>query len=373
MQILPCTREHIPGVVALLAEGGAPRGGSWRDAADPDTLARYLEEVYFDNPWYDPELPSLVCADGGRIDGFLGVVARPMLLRSGQPVRAAASSNFRVRGGDHGGRRNPLIAMRLLKRFFEGPQDLSVANGANSLSKKVWEGCGGVSVAFCSLDWFRLIRPVRGLLELADVSRSRPWPRRLRGLTDVADLLGASRLARPVVTDDRGAAPVLAEIDPQTTVDRLARAPGFDLTPRYHAASFAWLLERCRAKAIGGRLRAMAVGEPQGRDLGWFVYYEKRRRVGEVVQLVAAEGRLEAVLGAAIGDAAAQGLALLRGDVDARDLQAYRDTLCLLNTGRWMLVHSRRQALVDCFMRGSALFSGLDGERWIREFGRAPI
>ena len=374
MQILPCTREHIPGVVALLAEGGSPQGGSSRDAAGPDELARYLEDVYLDNPWYDPELPSLVCADGGgRIEGFLGVVARPMLLRGGQSIRAATSSNFRVRGGEHGGPRNPLIAMRLLKRFFEGPQDLSVANGANPLSKKIWEGCGGVSVPLCSLDWFRLIRPARGLLELAAGQRSRPWPHGLRRLTDLADLVAGSRLARRAMTDDRGRAPVLSELDPQAAVDHLARAPGFDLVPRYDAASFAWLLQRCRAKAIGGRLRAMAVSEPQGREIGWFVYYEKRLRVGEVVQLVAAEGRLEAVLRAAIGDAAAQGLALLRGDVDAKDLQAYREALCLLNTGRWMLVHSRRQPIVDSFMRGSALFSGLDGERWIREFGRAPI
>ena len=366
MQILPCTREHIPGVVALFAEGGAPG-----DAADPDALARYLEDVYLDNPWHDPELPSLVCADGGRIDGFLGVVARPMLLR-GQPVRGAASSNFRVRGGA-GAPRNPLIAMRLLKRFFEGPQDLSVANGANPLSKKIWEGCGGISVPLCSLDWFRLIRPARGLLELAAGSRSRPWPRGLRPLSDLADVVAGNRLARRAITDDSDAVPVVAELDPQVTVERLARAPDFDLTPIYDAASFGWLLARCRDKALGGRLRAMAVSGPQGRDLGWFVYYEKRPRVGEVVQLVANDGQLEAVLDAAIADAAAQGLALLRGDVDGRDLQAYRDALCLLNTGRWMLVHSRRQAIVDSFMRGSALFSGLDGERWIRELGRAPI
>jgi hypothetical protein len=373
MQILPCTREHVPGVVALLAEGGAPQDGSGRDADRPDALARYLEDVYLDNPWYDPELPSLVCADGGgRIDGFLGVVARPMVLRGGQAIRAAASSNFRVRGSP-GTPRNPLIAMRLLKRFFEGPQDLSVANGANPLSKKIWEGCGGISVPLCSLDWFRLIRPARGLLELAAGSRSKPWPRGLRPLSDVADLMGGNRIARRAVADDGGSAPVMAELEPQSVVDWLAAAPGFDLAPRYDAASFAWLLERCRAKALGGRLRAMAVREPQGRDLGWFVYYEKRERVGEVVQLVAADGKLEAVLDAAIDDAAAQGLALLRGDVDARNLQAYRDALCLLNTGRWMLVHSRRQAILDSFMRGSALFSGLDGERWIREFGRTPI
>jgi hypothetical protein len=38
-----------------------------------------------------------------------------------------------------------------------------------------------------------------------------------------------------------------------------------------------------------------------------------------------------------------------------------------------MLVHSRRQAITDAFLRGRALFNGLDGERWIREFGRAPV
>jgi hypothetical protein len=104
-----------PGRRGLFAEGSGHG-----HAGDPDALARYLEEVYLDNPWRDPELPSLVCADGGRIDGFLGVVARPMMLRGGQAIRGAASSNFRVRGGERGGPRNPLIAMRLLKRFFEG-------------------------------------------------------------------------------------------------------------------------------------------------------------------------------------------------------------------------------------------------------------
>ncbi len=363
MQVVPCTREHIPGVVALLTGGGAP------DDADPGALARYLEEVYLDHPWSDPELPSLVCVDGGRIDGFLGVVARPML-HGGQPVRAAASSNFRVRGGP-AAPRNPLIAMRLLKRFFAGPQDLSVANGANPLSKKIWEGCGGIALPLYSLDWFGLIRPARGLLELAATSRTRPWPPGLRSLADAADVVVGNRLAQR--SDARATVPAVTELEPQAAVDWLARAPDFDLVPRYDAASFAWLLDMCRRKAIGGRLRAMAVHEPQRPVLGWFVHYEKRARVGEVVQLVAADGRLEAVLRAALADAAAQGLALLRGDVDARDLQAYRDALCLLNTGRWMLVHSRRQAIVDSFRRGSALFSGLDGERWIREFGRAPL
>jgi hypothetical protein len=369
MQILPCTREHIPGVVELLAEGGAPTG-----SGGTAELARYVEEVYFDNPWYDPELTSLVCEDGGgRIDGFLGVTARPMVL-DGQPVRAAASSNYRVRGGNgQAAPRNPLIAMRLVKRFFEGPQDLSVANGANPLSKKIWEGSGGLSVPLYSLDWFRTIRPARALLELAAGQRTRPWPRGLRLLTDAADRIAGTRLVSQSASNQSNPAFGVSELTPEAAAEGLARTSGFDLKPCYDPASFAWLLEMCRRKALDGRCRAMSVEDRQGRNLGWFVYYEKRERVAEVVQLVTAEDRLEIVLRAAIDDAATQGLALLRGDVDARNLQAYRNALCLLNTGRWMLVHSRRQVIIDAFMRGRALFSGLDGERWIREFGREPI
>jgi len=371
MKILPCTREHIPDVVELLSGGGQRRGSGGQAA-----LCRYLEEVYFDNPWYDPELTSLVCEDGsGRLDGFLGVMARPMVLHDGQPVRAAASSNFRVRGAaGEAAPRHPFAAIALLKRFFEGPQDLAVANGANRLSKKIWETCGGVSLPLYSLDWLRAIRPARAVLELAAGQRSRPLPRGLRLLADALDLAAGNWLTRRLLPDLGGAGYELHELDAPSVIDALAHARGFDLKPRYDADSLAWLLEMGRRKAVGGRSRAMAVREQvQQRPVGWFVYYQKRERVGEVLQLVAADGHLETVLRAAIRDAAAQGLALLRGDVDARDLQLYRDTSCLLNTGRWMLVHPRRPGLVETFLCGRALFTGLDGERWIKEVGREPI
>jgi hypothetical protein len=371
MKILPCTREHIPDVVELLTGGGPRRGPGGRTA-----LCRYLEEVYFDNPWYDPELTSLVFEDGsGRINGFLGVLARPMVLRDSEPIRAAASSNFRVRGADgQAGPRHPFAAIALLKRFFEGPQDLSVANGANRLSKKIWEACGGVSLPLYSLDWLRVIRPARAVLELAAGQRSRPLPRGLRLLADTVDLGAGNWLIRRALPDRGGADYELHELDAASVIDGVAHARGLDLKPRYDADSLAWLLELGRRKAVGGRSRAIMVREQdQQRAVGWFVYYQKRERVGEVLQLVAADGQLETVLRAAIRDAAAQGLALLRGDVYARDLQIYRNVFCLLNTGRWMLVHSRRPALVETFVRGRALFTGLDGERWIKELGREPI
>jgi hypothetical protein len=372
MRILPCTRDHIPEVVGLLLDGA-----QGTDAAQRSALTGYVEEVYFDNPWRDPELPSLVCEDAsGRIDGFLGVIPRPMVGRGGQPVRAAATSNFKVRGANPGEARprNPLAAVRLLKTFFRGPQDLSVANGANPSSKKIWEACGGLSVPLYSLDWFRSIRPARALLELAVQQRTRPLPRGVRPLADFADLTAGRPLARHYVADGEAAGCSLRELDEETAARALAQAPGFDLRPSYEGPGFRWLLEMSRRKAIGGVLRSIAVrDEARQRDIGWFVYYQKKARVAEVLQLVTLDGRLDTVLAAAIRDATDQGMALLRGDVDARDLQAYRDTVCLLNTGRWMLVHAREAAVFEMFQQGRALFTALDGERWIMEIGREMI
>ena len=88
--------------------------------------------------------------------------------------------------------------------------------------------------------------------------------------------------------------------------------------------------------------------------------------MGRVMQLVALPGHFGTVLRAAIEDAASEGLALLYGEVDPTNLQPYRDNACLLHTGGWMLIHARRPALLESFLRGKALFTGLDGSSWLR-------
>jgi hypothetical protein len=289
-----------------------------------------------------------------------------------RPVRAVAASNFWVRGATPGAG-NPLIAIKLMKQFLDGPQDLSVANGATWPSRKIWEACGGVAVPLYSFDWLRPIRPAGALLELAEFQRGRPTKGGLRRLAAAADLLGF-RLARRYLPN-RGAAYSLDQLDPRRAVEIVARAPGFALRPRYDPASFGWLLDMCRRSGVGNGSRAAVVhGQTRSEEIGSFVYLQHKEKVGQVVQLMAAPGHLATVLRAVIADASAQGIVLLRGEVDpAADLQAYRDTACLVNTGRWMLVHARQPALVEAFIQGRALFTSLDGERWLMQVGRAGL
>jgi hypothetical protein len=358
--ILPCTKENIPAVVELFTEKPAQV-----NPVEHAALCEYFQEVYLGNPWYDPELPSLVCQDAsGRIEGFQGLMPRPMALENGEQVRAVVASNLRG-GGDRYGQANPLMALRLTKACLEGPQDLTVAYSSNWEAKKIWEACGGIAATVYSFNWLRPIRPARALLELAETQRGRAVQRGLRPLADAADVIGAKLLAR--LARDGRATYTVAELDRQFAVEALRQVPGFDLRPRYDLASYSWLLEMSRNSVVGGWLRAAMVKDGPGqREVGWFVYSQRWKRVGRVLQLVAMRGHFDTVLRAAIADAASKGLALLYGEVDPTDLQPYSDTACLLHTGRWMLIHTRRPGLLESFLRGKALFSGLDGDGWLR-------
>jgi len=109
----------------------------------------YFRGIFLDNPWYDEEVSPLVYEDAdGSIAGFLGVMPRRMSIR-GRPIQAAVSSQFIVEPG----RRSTMAAVHLMKTFMSGPQDVSIADEANGLSRKLWESLGGTTAstgrAFC--------------------------------------------------------------------------------------------------------------------------------------------------------------------------------------------------------------------------------
>src|SRR5439155_8853483 len=117
----------------------------------------YFTDIFLSHPWYDAALPSLVYEhDDGRVLGFLGVVPRRMWLGD-RPVRAAVGSQFIVEPS----RRSTLAAVKLLKAFLSGPQDLPIADEANDVSRKLWERLGGAAALLYSMYWLRPLRPSR--------------------------------------------------------------------------------------------------------------------------------------------------------------------------------------------------------------------
>src|SRR5262245_36647066 len=133
---------------------------------DENRLEGLFREIFFRNPWRD-DTDSLVYQDGANIIGFLGVVPRRMFLND-RSIWASVSTQFMVEPGNRG----TLAAVELLKAFLSGPQDLSITDGANSGSRRLWEALGGATAHLYGIHWTRPLRPLTYAAHLFGEKRS---------------------------------------------------------------------------------------------------------------------------------------------------------------------------------------------------------
>jgi len=325
-------------------------------------LRTCFRRLFFDNPWYDADLPSLVYREnGGKILGFYGVLPRPMRIE-GCPIRVAVSSQFIV----HPVVRNRLAAVELQSAFFAGPQDMSFTDGANEASRKIWEGLGGFTAFAYSAHWTRLLRPARYLLER--------W--RGRGLPSGVELAvrPMSALADFVAARDRRSPFRLAEhpreedFSWETLVEQLPRfAAKKSLCPDYDGPSLRWLLAQANEKQSHGQLRKSLVRNDSGQIVGWYMYYLNPNATSQVLQLVATKNSVRRVLSQLCFHAWRSGSLAVSGRMDPEFVTDFSQEHCLFNfNGPRLLVHSRRADLREAIQRSDAFLTRLEGEWWMR-------
>jgi hypothetical protein len=352
--------DDIPAVAALFERIYPEHRWTSRPAFES-----YVRETLFNNPWRELELPSWVVEENGRIAGFLGVVPRRMCLR-GRPLRVAVSCQFMVDPD----KRHGLTALQLAKAYLSGPQDLTIADGANDLSRRMWTALGGTAPLLYNLHWTRLLRPARHLLSVLEgrTKFSSAWTLPLRPLGAAADALfprlrpnGFNREAE------------LAEdpLQPTAMLTHLRDIMGgSSLQPAYDLRALTWLLEQVARKTRHGTLRARAVLDDKQHLIGWYLYYVQPGAVSEVVQLAARDGSFHCVLQRLLADAWRHGATAVRGRLDPRRAPELSDRHCWLRReGTWTLVHSRYADVAAAIEQGDAFLSRLEGEWWLRFLG----
>jgi hypothetical protein len=353
------TGEDIPAVAALFHKVHLANDATI-DKSSLAAISAEFEEIFLRNPWLDENLPSLVCDDGnGTILGFIGITPRKMNIK-GRPFVAAVSAHLMLDPA----RRTELAGMRLLQRFFSGPQELSIADFANDIGRIVWDRLGGKTSHIHSLQWVKLLRP--GACALSSAQGKLRLLRLLSPVTRPLGRLSDALLARMAPSrfhfSDSDLIPI--KLDDETLLALISQfGARYSLRPEYDLPSLSWLIRRAEKINLRGELRKVALRDASGAIAGWYLYYLNSGGSSEVLQLGARGASAGAVLDHLFHHAWSNGSGLISGRLDPQLMPALSARNCYLNCGPpWVMIHTRDPEILQAVDRGDIFLSKLDGE-----------
>jgi len=347
--------DDIPQVAGLWMRTWREPG---RDA--PDSLLAYFKRIYFENPWVELNVPALVHETvDGEIDGFVGIIPRPMSL-NGRNILVAVSCGMMVAPEARGRG----IGLALRERSFQGPQDLLFTDGAAETARSVWEKAGGQSCSLYSCRWSRTLRPAANLVgklrrRIGIVAAPFHYAAVLVDSLAMRSPFGAYRLPRnncDAIEVDETAA-ILRQRDSMDQSNGLA--------PIYDEQSFDWLLAETAKARSRGELEKVIVTDESGQRVGWYVYFAKRHGIGDVMQIGGDPEHIEAVIGHMMNRARDKGSVALEGQLDARYARELTNARCNFRFTSSFFAYSQDPEIMCAVHSGQTSLSRLDGEWWL--------
>lgn len=327
-----------------------------------DVYEDYFQRVFVDNPEADQSLPSLVSEDErGRIVAFIGVVPRRVVLGQ-RAYLAALSSQFIVEPEGPAA----FVAIRILRAYFDGPQDVSIADEATDAARRLWMGLGGTTAQFLSMYWTRVLRPARYATSLLRARQRWSWLARVAAPCAVAaDAVAACLPGTPF---RQSSDPV--SVDTLTTAMIMNHSDEFcdpsGLSVRHDERSFQWLLERIARACVNGEPISGAVTR-SGQMCGWYVAALDGSGHCDLVHLASDRTSHRVVLDQLFHHACTRGALAVTGRIDPPFMEALSDSGCLFHRrGPWLLVRTPRPEILHAFESGHACFARIDGEWALR-------
>jgi hypothetical protein len=327
----------------------------------PPGLAPYFERTFLDQPWADPDIPSLVHTDpDGRIVAFQGSSVRRARF-DGRPIRIACAGPLVA----HPEARHQAVGALLVRAYLAGPQDLTITDGATLQMGSIWTLLGGDMAHLQCIHWTRVLRPWRFATDRLVRARAPKFAARHSVPMAAVDALTTRSVkffSGPSAANVRP-----DELTPSALVEYLPLvADRVRLHVAYDQPYLEWLWRELAEVSTRGTLIARLIREPDGeRALGWYVYFLQPGGTAQVLQIAAADRAVGLVIDHLLHHAWAGGAAAVQGRVEPRLLQWLAQRRCLMTYAGESLVHSRDQEILGAIASGGSLLTRLDGEWWM--------
>lgn len=353
-------REDLPAVAQLFQK-------TFRDA-EPlrPSMIQYFREVFFDHPWYDPDIQSKVFTNpAGDVEGFIGVFPSRLEL-DGRPIRAAFAGSMMVERPEQ----NPLAGARLLRAFLSGPQDLSLTETANSLALGMWQKLAlPLDIAY-SLNWLRIFKP--GSTGVKILERSLKAARFLKpvgALADgIAERTGLAALRAPEVHGARRTN--FWDATREEFLEAVLKlSDTFPLRPQWDRATLEWFMDQAEQKRQYGKPVWRIAESRSGQLVGCYVYYGRPGGIAWLLQALCSPAIAGDLVEDMFAHADAVGCVAIRGAGHPWLTPELISRKTMFYGRAFFVAHAKDKSLLEPVQNGQGLISGLAGENWTRLIG----
>jgi len=325
-----------------------------------DGLQDYYREVFLHNPWVEDDIFPLVYRAKGKVIGFYGRVPRRMILDN-RPIRAAVGHRLMV-DPDCG---SNLAAIKLVRTFFSGPQDLTIVDGANDLGRKISEGGGGHVSYLYSMNWVKPLRLFNYALDILSKKTTsflqigKPFC----GLMDCA----ASCVLHAHLSYKKPSDCKVVEIDHTSLLSCIEEfSRDYRLRPKYDNETIMWLWEFLEKNEHRGLLKGDVVCDRNDKKIGAYLYYLKPRGIAEVMMITGRRKTYNRVFECLLHRVWSEGATCVIGRMEPKFLHCFWDHNCLVKKGSWAIIHAKDNELLNIINRGDAFLSSLEAELLFR-------
>jgi hypothetical protein len=350
-EIRPLERSDLPAVATLLA-GNLPV--PMPEAQVPDFLARTL----LDDPWSDPDLPSLVATENGDLIGFIASQVRRVRLDD-RDLRGVCPSHLTVDPKRRGGAAGAL----LLRRLLTAGQDFTFSDTANDEVARMYKTFGGHLAHARAFDWMVVLRPLRWVRRVAatTILRSKQ-PREdipVGALPFQAVRPRGGRWAFPepepdVIGENANAAAIVAQLPEMTR--------GLRLWVQYDQQFLDHLFGEIESHF--GRLEQRLVRR-NGQAIGWYAYVLNRSGIARILHLLTSDRDADAVLGDLVANVRGQGGAVITGRHEPHLARSLQRRLPVLGFARRPMIHCHDTEIRATLATSDSLLTQLDGEWFV--------
>ena len=346
--------DDIPAIRTLFQQVFRPHSKSRHETFDP-----YFRKFFFENPYYDPAIGSVVHEnEHGEIDSAISVLPIPYRV-NGQSIMGRLLCAFMMKP-----EMSPRGAAELTLTLRPSEKILNFTDSAAPVSLKHSEAIGGITLGTHGLGWTRVFRAASYVANY--VAERRPV---LGGWATSS----VGRILNPLfpIPAIKKTAKSRADVREIAQEEAISLVPGYLQSylahPAWTESDINWLFRMASDNHAAGALRFCAIKDRTGSPGGFFCYYTRPNGIAEVLNIITKAGMEKHAVDAMLIHLQDEGHIAAQGRVDPRYLNALsQQSIMFFRLKANVCVATANVEMLNAIQRGDIFIGGLAGESWSR-------